>query len=173
MMQALLLGGSLGMSEGVPLIVHQRCLTMVELSTSQRWQVACMVTLQAMLRGESLGMSEGAPALVEHQGSLMMIESGAAQQPDAWSQDVPAAMRTPSLEARQVSPSPGAVMQPLLMHSASYGFHPHEAPATACFAYSYCQAVTCPFEDQTLTAFLAVSGTFAHAFLAGSGILCG
>ena len=61
--------------------------------------------MQAMLRGESLGgMSEAAPSLVEHQGSLMMIEPGAAQQPDAWSQDIPAAMRTPSLEARQAGP---------------------------------------------------------------------
>lgn len=57
-----------------------------------------------MLRGDSLAMSEGAPALVEHQRSLMMIEPGAAQQPDGWAQDIPAAMRTPSLEARQVSP---------------------------------------------------------------------
>ena len=55
-----------------------------------------------MLRGESLGGMSETPALVEHQGSLMMIEPGAAQQPDAWSQDIPAAMRTPSLEARQV-----------------------------------------------------------------------
>ena len=59
--------------------------------------------MQAMLRGESLGMSEGVPALVEHQGGMMMIEPGAAQQPDSWAQDVPAAMRTPSLEARQVN----------------------------------------------------------------------
>jgi hypothetical protein len=56
-----------------------------------------------MLRGESLAISEGAPALVEHGGNLMMIEPGAAQPPDGWPQDVPAAMRTPSLEARQAN----------------------------------------------------------------------
>ncbi len=70
--------------------------------------------MQAMLRGESLGMSEGVPALVEHQGGMMMIEPGAAQQPDSWAQDVPAAMRTPSLEARQV----GACLHTVCMHQA-------------------------------------------------------
>ena len=39
---------------------------------------------------------------------MMMIEQG-AQQPEAWAQDNPVAMRTPSLEARQVgTPAPTA-----------------------------------------------------------------
>ena len=54
-----------------------------------------------MLRGDSLAMSEGAPALVEHGGGLMMIEPGMAPGQEGWAQDIPAAMRTPSLEARQ------------------------------------------------------------------------
>lgn len=67
-----------------------------------------------MLRGDSLAMSEGAPALVEHGGSLMMIEPGAGQPPEGWAQDVPAAMRTPSLEARQASLLPVATLMPHL-----------------------------------------------------------
>ncbi|CAL8460857.1 g388 [Coccomyxa elongata] len=58
---------------------------------------------RSMLRGDSLsiGLSEGVPAaLVEHGANMMMIEQG-AQQPEGWAQDVPVAMRTPSLEARQ------------------------------------------------------------------------
>ncbi len=57
-----------------------------------------------MLRGDSLsmGLSEGpTAALVEHGANMMMIEQG-AQQPETWAQDIPVAMRTPSLEARQV-----------------------------------------------------------------------
>ena len=58
-----------------------------------------------MLRGDSLGMSEApGPQLVERANSMVMIEPGAAP-PEAWAQDMPSAMRTPSLEARQVSPS--------------------------------------------------------------------
>ena len=72
--------------------------------------------MQAMLRGESLGMSEGVPALVEHQGGMMMIEPGTGQQPDSWAQDVPAAMRTPSLEARQVGA--GFLLHAVCMHQA-------------------------------------------------------
>ncbi len=62
------------------------------------------VLVQTMLRGDSLsmGLSEGVPAaLVEHGANMMMIEQG-AQQPEGWAQEVPVAMRTPSLEARQV-----------------------------------------------------------------------
>lgn len=67
--------------------------------------------MQAMLRGDSLsmGLSDApAAALVEHGANMMMIEQG-AQQPEAWAQDNPVAMRTPSLEARQVgTPAPTA-----------------------------------------------------------------
>jgi len=56
-----------------------------------------------MLRGDSLNISEAPPpALVEHGANMMMIEQG-AQPPEGWAQDIPVAMRTPSLEARQVA----------------------------------------------------------------------
>jgi hypothetical protein len=55
-----------------------------------------------MLRGDSLALSEGPPALVDHGGSMLMIEPGGQHNPEGWAQDVPTAMRTPSLEARQV-----------------------------------------------------------------------
>ena len=73
-----------------------------------------------MLRGDSLsmGLSEApAAALVEHGANIMMIEQG-AQQPEAWAQDIPVAMRTPSLEARQVGiPSPAAYRLEVKVHS--------------------------------------------------------
>lgn len=56
-----------------------------------------------MLRGDSLNISEAPPpALVEHGANIMMIEQG-VQPPEGWAQDIPVAMRTPSLEARQVA----------------------------------------------------------------------
>ena len=64
-----------------------------------------MCAAQSMLRGDSLGMTTEPPGpqLVERANSMVMIEPGAAP-PEAWAQDMPSAMRTPSLEARQVSP---------------------------------------------------------------------
>lgn len=53
----------------------------------------------SMLRGDSLALSEASPSLVDHGGNMVMIEPGGQQ--ESWAQDIPAAMRTPSLEARQ------------------------------------------------------------------------
>lgn len=101
------------------------------------------MTVQAMLRGESLGMSEGVPALVEHQGGMMMIEPGSGQQSDSWAQDVPAAMRTPSLEARQVGAC--RVLCAVCMHRAR--LHHARSLFTASLPAALLEASICDHSD--------------------------
>ena len=62
----------------------------------------------------------------------MLIEPGAAQQPDGWAQDIPAAMRTPSLEARQVNPLSVEFVSVNILQYACSAFKLHLQQPGAC-----------------------------------------